>query len=93
LWLAHLAHHIISQSKCYQNLIREPAHLKLELDTFVFPLPLNRTFPRGFGRYGYSGLCAHLASLPENESSFAAYESIFIMDSIRQLLKLLHTVV
>jgi SAM-dependent methyltransferase len=90
LRLAHLAPSSIYQAKCDQNLIRDPAHLKLELDAFVFPLPLNRTFPRSFGRYGYSGLRPHLYSLPENASRIAAYDSLSVMDSICKLLKLLH---
>ena len=44
----------ISQAKYYQNLIRDSAHFKLELDSFVFPLPLNWTFPHSFGAHGYS---------------------------------------
>lgn len=56
-------HQTFPKPKYYQNLIRDPAHFKLELDTFVFLLPLNWTFPHSFDRYGYSGLCAHLASL------------------------------
>lgn len=67
--------------------------LKLELDTFLFPLPLNWTFPRSFGRYEYSGLCAHLPIFPKNESGFAAYDSLSVMDSVRKLLKLLHMAV
>jgi hypothetical protein len=90
LRLAHLAQSSISQAKYYQNLIRGSAHLKLELDAFVFPLPLNRAFPCSFGGYGYSGLRAHLYSLPKNQSGFAADDSLSVMDSVRQLLKLLH---
>ncbi|KJV55578.1 tspO/MBR family protein [Orientia chuto str. Dubai] len=79
--------------KYYQNFIRDPAHLKLELDAFVFSLSLNRTFPYSFGCYRYSGLCAHLSSLLKNESGFAAYDSLSFTDSIHKLLKLLHMVV
>lgn len=90
LRLAHLARVFISQAKYYQNLIRDPAHFKLELDAIVFPLPLNGTFPLSFGGYGYSGLRAHLYSLPKDESRIAAYDSLSFMDSICQLLKLLY---
>ena len=93
MWLAHLAWAFISQAQCYQNLIFDSAHIKLELDAFIFRLPLNRTFPSGSGHYGYSGLCAHLPSLPKNESGFAAYDSLSVMDSVRKLLKLLHMAV
>ena len=77
----------------HQNLIRDPAHLKLELDAFIFRLPLNWTFPRSFRRYGYSGRHSHLVSLLENESSIAADDSLSVMDSICNLLKLLHMAV
>lgn len=93
LWLAHLARSSISQAKYYQNLILDPAHLKLELDASIFRLSLNRTFSCRFGAHGYSGLCAHLPSLPKNESGFAAYDSLFILDSICDLLKFLHMAV
>ncbi|MCD8542660.1 MAG: tryptophan-rich sensory protein [Gammaproteobacteria bacterium] len=66
---------------------------KLELDAFVFPLPLNWTFPTSFGAHGYSGLRAHLYSLPKDENRIAAYDSLSVMDSVRKLLKLLHMVV
>jgi hypothetical protein len=93
LWLAHLARVFISQTHGHQNIIRNPAHLKLDLDAFVFPLPFNRTFPRSFGGYGYSGLRAHLYSLPKDEIRIAAYDSLSVMDYICQLLKLLHMAV
>jgi hypothetical protein len=85
-----LAPSSISQAKCCQNLICDSAHLKLELDAFVFPLPLNWTFPRSFDRYGYSCRHDNLFSLPKNESRFVTYASIFALDSICNLLKLLH---
>jgi hypothetical protein len=93
LWLGHLARVIISQTQYYQNLIRNPAHIKLELDAFIFRLPLNRTFPRRFGRYGYSRLRAHLSSLPENEIRIAADVSLSVLDSVRKLLKFLYMAV
>jgi SAM-dependent methyltransferase len=93
LRLAHLAPSSIYQAKCDQNLIRDPAHLKLELDAFVFPLPLNRTFPRSFGRYGYSGRHNNLAFLPKDKIGISTYDAIFTLDSICDLLKFLHMVV
>jgi hypothetical protein len=93
LRLAHLAQAIITQTQYYQNLIRGSAHLKLELDAFVFSLPLNWTFPGSFGRYGYSCRHDNLVSLPKNESRIAADDSLSVMDSVRNLLKLLHMVV
>lgn len=66
------------------------AHLKLELDASIFRLPLNRNFPCSFGRYGYSGRHNNLVSLPKNESSIAANDSLFVMDSICDLLKFLY---
>ena len=93
LWMAHLAQVSISQAKYYKNLICDSTYLKLELDAFVFSLPLNRTFSCSFGRYGYSGLCPHLASLPKNESGFVAYDALSVMDSICNLLKFLHMAV
>ena len=91
--LAYLARGVIAQAGRYKNLIRTSAHLKLELDTFVFPLPLNWTLPYSFGRYGYSGLFAHLPSLPKNESRIAADDSLSVMDSICNLPKFLHMAV
>lgn len=88
--MAYVARIRISQAKYYQNIIRGSAHFKLELDSFVFPLPLNWTFPRSFGAHGYSGLRAHLYSLPKDESRIAAADSLSFMDSICKLLKLLH---
>ena len=63
------------------------------LNRFTLTPSLNSTFLYSFGRYGYSGLCAHLLSLPKNESGFAADDSIFIMDSVRKLLKFLYMAV
>jgi len=56
---------MISSIKCYQNLIFDSAHIKLELDAFIFRLPLNRTFHGNFSRYGYSGRHNNLAFLPK----------------------------
>jgi hypothetical protein len=95
---------IINNESEITNLIKEiylssdcklcnSAHLKLELDSFVFSLPLNRTFSHDFGFDGYSGLCSHLPSLAKNESRIAADVSLSVMDSVCQLLKLLHMVV
>jgi hypothetical protein len=93
LRLAHLAQAIITQTHGHQNLIRDPAHLKLELDTLVFQPSPNRICSDSFDRYGYFGLWAHLPSLPKNESGFAAYDSLFILDFVRKLLKFLHMAV
>lgn len=75
------------------NLIRGSSHLKLELDTIVFLLSLNWTFSYSFERYGYHDRRDNLASLPKNENSIAAADALFILDSICDLLKLLHMVV
>lgn|GEM_PF-5858839 len=91
--MAHLAQAIITQTHGHQNLIRDPAHFKLELDAFVLPLSLKRVFPDGVRHHGYYGRCANLASLPKNESGFAADDPISILDSIRNPFKFVHMAV
>lgn len=93
LWLAHLAKVIISQTQYYQNLIRDPAHLKLELDSIVFRLPFFWTFPCSFSFYGYSGLRTCLPSLSKDASRITVDDSLSLMDSIRNLLKFLYMAV
>jgi hypothetical protein len=87
---AHLARIIISQAKDYKNLICDSAHFKLELDAFVLPLSLNRTFPTSSGRYGYFGRHAHVSSISEGKISIATNDALFIMDFICHLFKFLH---
>lgn len=44
----------------------------------------------GFRLYGYSGRHAHFASLPKDKSGIDAHDSLFILDFICKLLKLLN---
>ncbi len=65
-------------------------YLKLELNTFVMSLSLDRTFSHNFVLYGSSGEYANLSGLYKDNSGIAADASLFLMDSICRLLKLLH---
>ena len=63
------------------------------LNRFTLTPSLNSTFLYSFGRYGYSCLRPHFSSLPKDESRIAADDSLSVMDSVRNLLKLLHMAV
>jgi hypothetical protein len=90
LWLDHLARTTIPKIDAYKEPICDAINFKLELDAFIFSLPLNRIVLCVFTGYERLSSNDHLLFIRENKISLATNDSLSNMDSICHTLKFLH---